>query len=105
MHYNFKENILHRYADDYEPRYVTTFCALDFRTFAVGDKFGNITVFRLAEDVTESMDLDPTGFRDLWAYRGILNGAPQKSEILANFYVGIFFISHFPYKFVIKDNF
>ncbi|MEN2497921.1 MAG: Splicing factor 3B subunit 3, partial [Marteilia pararefringens] len=74
MHYNLKENVLHRYADDYEPRHVTSFCVVDFRTCAVGDKFGNVTIFRLDEDCTEAMDLDPTGFRSIWAYRGVLNG-------------------------------
>ena len=97
MHYNVKENILHRYADDFEPRYVTCMCVLDERTFAVGDKFGSLTVLRLPEDVTEAMDLDPSGYRDLWAYRGVLNGAPQKSEIIINFHIGNFLKDYLEY--------
>lgn len=37
--------------------------------------------------MNEEVQEDPTGVRALWD-RGNMNGAPQKLEILANFYIG-----------------
>lgn len=38
-------------------------------------------------NVTEEVQDDPTGVRALWN-AGNMNGAPQKLELLAHFYVG-----------------
>lgn len=45
------------------------------------------TQARLPLDATDAVEEDPTGAKAFWS-RGLLNGAPQKLEILNNFYVG-----------------
>ena len=42
---------------------------------------------RLATNVTDDVDEDPTGNKALWD-RGLLNGASQKADFVANFHVG-----------------
>lgn len=42
---------------------------------------------RLGNDVNDDVDEDPTGNKALWD-RGLLNGASQKAEVVANFHVG-----------------
>lgn len=42
---------------------------------------------RLPKEVTDDVQEDPTGVRALYD-RGNLNGAPQKAEMISNFYVG-----------------
>lgn len=37
--------------------------------------------------MSDEVDEDPTGVKALWD-RGLLNGASQKADIIANFYVG-----------------
>ncbi|KAG7153498.1 Splicing factor 3B subunit 3-like [Homarus americanus] len=74
LRYKRQENQLIIFVDDTNQRWVTTSCLLDFDTAAVADKFGNIAV-------------DPTGNKALWD-RGLLNGASQKAEVIANFHVG-----------------
>jgi splicing factor 3B subunit 3 len=44
VRYKRHENQLIIFADDTNPRYVTTMCLLDYDTVAVADKFGNISV-------------------------------------------------------------
>lgn len=42
---------------------------------------------RLGGDINDDVDEDPTGNKALWD-RGLLNGASQKAEVIANFHVG-----------------
>lgn len=42
---------------------------------------------RLGGDTNDDVDEDPTGNKALWD-RGLLNGASQKTEVIANFHVG-----------------
>lgn len=75
------------FADDTLPRWVTSMCILDYGTVAVGDKFGNFSILRVPQGVSDDVDEDPTGdksFRD----RGYLLGASQKLEAICNFHVG-----------------
>jgi splicing factor 3B subunit 3 len=44
MRYKHEDNQIIIFADDTLPRFVTSFCILDFNTVAVGDKFGNLNV-------------------------------------------------------------
>lgn len=85
--YKRQENQLIIFADDVNPRWITSACLLDYDTMAGSDKFGNVCIVRLPSDCTDDVDEDPTGNRALWD-RGLLNGASQKANIIANFHVG-----------------
>ncbi|CAI9716004.1 splicing factor 3B subunit 3 [Octopus vulgaris] len=87
VRYKRPENQLIVFADDTTPRWVTSSCLLDYDTVATADKFGNITVIRLPPDVCDEVEEDPTGNKALWD-RGLLNGASQKADVIANFHVG-----------------
>mmetsp|Transcript_8533 Transcript_8533/g.28705 ORF Transcript_8533/g.28705 Transcript_8533/m.28705 type:complete len:1198 (+) Transcript_8533:128-3721(+) len=85
--YKADEGSIYVFADDVRPRYMTATLPLDYDTLAGADKFGNIFINRLPKDVSEEMDDDPTGGKNVHA-DGLLNGAPNKSETPAQFYVG-----------------
>ncbi|EDV29081.1 uncharacterized protein TRIADDRAFT_49802 [Trichoplax adhaerens] len=85
--YRAKENRLVVFADDVSPRYVTATCFLDYDTIAVGDKFGSIAILRLSDDINDEIEEDPTGAKAFWD-RGLLNGASQKANLEASFYIG-----------------
>ena len=55
--------------------------------FLVADKFGNISIVRLPQNVNDNVDEDPTGTKSLWD-RGLLSGASQKSECISVFHIG-----------------
>jgi len=81
------ENQLIIFADDTNPRFVTTMCLLDYDTVAVADKFGNISVLRLPHKISDDVDEDPTGNKSFWD-RGVLNGASHKVDVLSNIHIG-----------------
>jgi hypothetical protein len=56
-------------------------------SFVVADKFGNISIVRLPQNVNDNVDEDPTGSKSLWD-RGLLSGASQKSECISVFHIG-----------------
>ena len=56
-------------------------------SFTVADKFGNISIVRLPQNVNDNVDEDPTGTKSLWD-RGLLSGASQKSECISVFHIG-----------------
>uniref|UniRef100_A0A5S6QBT0 CPSF_A domain-containing protein n=1 Tax=Trichuris muris TaxID=70415 RepID=A0A5S6QBT0_TRIMR len=85
--YKTNENQLILFADDTFQRYCTCCCLLDFDTIAVGDKFGNLSILRLPPGTVDDVQEDPTGIRALWD-KGVLNGASQKCELIAFFFVG-----------------
>ena len=85
--YRRGENQLVVFADDTSPRWVTSACILDYQTVAVADKFGNVSVLRLPNNVNDNVDEDPTGTKALWD-RGLLNGASQKAELICVIHVG-----------------
>ena len=87
LRYKRQENQLIIFADDTNPRWITASAMLDYDTMAGADKFGNISIVRLPQEVSDDVDEDPTGNRALWD-RGVLSGASQKAGILANFHVG-----------------
>lgn len=66
IRYRRRENQLIIFADDTVPRWVTTTTILDYDTMAIADKFANITIVRLASDVSDDVDEDPTGNKALW---------------------------------------
>merc|ERR1711988_1059913 len=85
--YRRGENQLVVFADDTSPRWVTSICILDCQTVAIADKFGNISVIRLPNNVNDNVDEDPTGTKALWD-RGLLNGASQKAECINVIHIG-----------------
>lgn len=87
VRYKRQENQLIIFADDTSPRWLTCGTLLDYNTMAGADKFGNVSIVRLPQDVSDEVDEDPTGNKALWD-RGVLNGASQKTDIVANFHVG-----------------
>jgi len=84
--YKRQDNSLVIFADDTVPRYVTCLCILDYNTVAVGDKFGNIFVLRLPDNVNDDIE-NPTGPRMLWD-QGLLNGAANKVQYLSSYFLG-----------------
>jgi splicing factor 3B subunit 3 len=89
--YNRSENTLTIFADDTSPRWITSSVQLDYDTLAGADKFGNVFVLRLPKDVSEEMEdiSGSTTAANRWVWeRGLLNGAPQKANLLAQFHVG-----------------
>jgi len=85
--YKRSENMLYVFADDTVPRYITSTVPLDYDTVAGADKFGNVFVVRLPQNVSDEVEEDPTGSK-LRFETGLLNGAPHKLEHVAQFYVG-----------------
>jgi splicing factor 3B subunit 3 len=85
--YRAAENTLVIFADDTTQRWLTQATILDYNTVAGVDKFGNFSAVRLPEDVNDDVDEDPTGSKALWD-RGLLNGASQKCEVVASYYLG-----------------
>lgn len=74
--YSTSDNRMTVFADDVTPRYMTAFDVVDADTVAGGDKFGNVFVLRLPEDVADDV-FAPSGGQMLWD-QGKLNGAENK---------------------------
>ncbi|KAG6897777.1 pre-mRNA-splicing factor rse1 [Termitomyces sp. T32_za158] len=85
--YKPPENRLLIFADDSQPRWVSAMTMVDYNTVAAGDRFGNIFVNRLDPKVSEQVDDDPTGAGILHE-KGILMGAPHKTNLLTHYHVG-----------------
>ncbi|XP_072952743.1 spliceosome-associated protein 130 A [Typha angustifolia] len=85
--YRRDENQLYIFADDSVPRWLTASHHIDFDTMAGADKFGNVYFVRLAQDVSDEIEEDPTGGKIKWE-QGKLNGAPNKVEEIVQFHVG-----------------
>jgi splicing factor 3B subunit 3 len=68
-------------------------CVVDYNTVACGDKFGNIFTLRLPETVNEDHSFRLHGGAqgglntNLWEH-GLLNGAPNKLELVNHYYLG-----------------
>ena len=86
--YQRQENNFVLFADDVAPRWLTASCVLDANTVAGADKFGNIFVTRLPQEVSDDVDdaqlLSSAAGNEQLA----LNGAPSKSDELVQFHVG-----------------
>jgi len=87
VRYKRQDNQLIIFADDTNPRWITTACLLDCNTAAGADKFGNVTIIRLPTAISDEVEEDPTGVKALWD-RGWLGGSSQKADIITNFHVG-----------------
>ncbi|KAL3920774.1 MAG: hypothetical protein SGPRY_005132 [Prymnesium sp.] len=85
--YKRQENVMMVFADDVSPRWLTATAVLDVNTLAGADKFGNIFVSRLPQEVSDDVDdaqLLSSGVNEVMA----LNGAPCKADELVQFHVG-----------------
>ena len=74
--YKSPENRLLVFADDTQPRWITSATMLDYHTVAAGDRFENIFINRLDTEVSEQVDLDPSGAGILHE-KGFLMGTPD----------------------------
>ncbi|KAH7980736.1 hypothetical protein HPB49_018772 [Dermacentor silvarum] len=79
LRYKRQENQLVIFADDAVPRWITASCMLDYDTVAGADKFGNVSIIRLPNSISDEVDEDPTGIKSLWD-RGWLGGSSQKDH-------------------------
>lgn len=93
--YRKHENTLVVFADDTSPRFVTSMCVIDYSTLGGVDKFGNVFVLRLPEDASEDGEAGAAaagagggGASLMWSQGGLLNGAPNKLELLTHYYLG-----------------
>jgi splicing factor 3B subunit 3 len=85
--YKRHENEMLLFADDPSPRWLTASCVIDVNTLVGADKFGNIFVCRLPQDVSDDVDdaqLLTAGGREAEA----VPGAPCKADHLCQFHVG-----------------
>ncbi|KAF8893537.1 CPSF A subunit region-domain-containing protein [Infundibulicybe gibba] len=85
--YKPPENRLLIFADDSQPRWITAVTMVDYNTVVAGDRFGNVFVNRLDPKVSDQVDDDPTGAGILHE-KGLLMGAPHKTDMLSHFHVG-----------------
>ena len=85
--YKAPENRLLVFADDTNARWITCQAMVDYTTVVCGDKFGNLFVNRLADNVSTQVDDDPTGAGILHE-KGQLMGAPHKTKLLTHFHLG-----------------
>jgi len=86
--YKRSSNLLTIFADDAAPRWLTCATPIDANTLVGADKFGNIFVCRLPQEVADDIDdaqlLSATAGREDMA----LNGAPSKADEIVQFHVG-----------------
>ncbi|KAJ3217625.1 Splicing factor 3B subunit 3 [Dinochytrium kinnereticum] len=82
-----QDNKIYIFADDTQVRWITSTLMLDYDTVAGGDKFGNIFVGRLASEISQDVDDDPSGNKLLFE-KGYLHGAPHKISRVCEFHVG-----------------
>ena len=80
------ENAIVIFADDTLPRFTTTITLVDHDTVCGADKFGCFFMLRVPEDVNDEVE-NLSGARLLWD-QGVLNGAPNKCEHIAQYYLG-----------------
>eukprot|EP01087_Luapelamoeba_hula_P013056 TRINITY_DN3708_c0_g1_i1.p1 TRINITY_DN3708_c0_g1~~TRINITY_DN3708_c0_g1_i1.p1 ORF type:complete len:1235 (+),score=206.04 TRINITY_DN3708_c0_g1_i1:98-3802(+) len=83
--YRRSENAIFLFADDTTPRWLTACHPLDYDTMAGGDKFGNLFVCRVPQEVSEEVDDSPSG--SILPNKNV-TGAPYKVASVNNFHVG-----------------
>jgi splicing factor 3B subunit 3 len=83
--YRHEENQFVTFADEPQPRSVSTHCFLDYDTVAVADRYGNFSVMRLPATVSEAAESDGSA---LVVKRDGVFDSGNALEKLAEFYVG-----------------
>jgi len=86
--YQRQENTFVLFADDVAPRWLTASTTLDANTVAGADKFGNIFVTRLPQEVSDDVDDAQLLSSAAGSESLALNGAPSKSDEIVQFHVG-----------------
>jgi len=76
------------FADDTSPRWLTASTILDYDTMAGADKFGNVFVCCSPSEVSDDVEEDSTGTKQLKFSQGLMNGAPHKLDEIIQFHVG-----------------
>jgi splicing factor 3B subunit 3 len=88
LKYQRQENAFVLFADDVSPRWLTASAVLDANTLAGADKFGNVFVTRLPQEVSDDVD-DAQLLTSAAANEALaLNGAPSKSDEIVQFHIG-----------------
>ncbi len=85
VQYRHEEGQFMIFADEAQPRPVSTACMLDYDSIAVADRFGTFAVLRLPASVSESVDTDGTA---LVTKRDLTLGAEHKLEKHVEYYLG-----------------
>jgi len=85
---SYKQNQLSIFADDVAPRWLTSATPIDINTLVGGDKFGNVYICRLPQEVAD--DIENAQLLSVAAGREdtALNGAPSKADEIVQFHVG-----------------
>lgn len=86
LKYNRILNELVIFADDTHPRWMTAACPVDYDTVAGADKFGNIFLTRLPDNVSDEISEEPGA---VGMFEGNdLQGAHYKAEEIVQYHVG-----------------
>lgn len=85
VQYRPEENQFVTFADEPQPRSISTLCMLDYDTVVAADRFGTVCVLRLPAAVSEAVDTDGTV---LSSKQDTLFGAGNKLEKHAEYYLG-----------------
>lgn len=80
------QNQIQCFADDIANRPLSAMCVIDYETVCIADRLGCVSVLRLPNGLTESMEKDPAGLTS--AARETLFAAPYKLERVCEYTVG-----------------
>ena len=78
--YRKHDNQFFEFADDILPRWITSCCVLDYHTICGADKFENVFVCRIPQDIDDELEDNPITYQFRWE-TGLMNGAPYKVRI------------------------
>lgn len=87
LKYDKASEIITPFCDDCVPRFPLSSLLLDRSTIATGDRFGNFTILRLPDDVSDEAEIDPSGVGMVWEHPNMC-GTPNKFDIAVNYHIG-----------------
>lgn len=93
--YRKDENQLYIFADDVVPRWLTCSLHMDFDTMAGADKFGNVFMARLPQEVSEEIEDDPTGAHETFFFSLLLVVSESPVEVTGGVLCGSLFEASF----------
>ena len=82
-----KEQTFYEFCDDILPRWITAAQLIDHHTVVAADKFENIFICRVPFNIDEDLDDDHAIYKFRWE-TGYLNGALNKMNEIAHFFIG-----------------
>ena len=59
LKYRSSDNQFFEFADDILPRWITASCVLDYHTICGADKFENVFVCRIPQDIDDELEDNP----------------------------------------------